>query len=145
MLFRDGDASLELKVSSYEFPSYGGAPDSEDQNWLVLRCTWIDEEGELRKDSSGCLLTYELREMTAGLKVLNAGIRESYDSDFMESGFSLSARAAGDGFQADVSFYLPNTMDGEDTAELSCPMTRAEMKALIDELDALCEKFPDRL
>ena len=44
----------------------------------------------------------------------------------------------------DVSFYLPNTMDGEDTAEIEVSMTAEELKALTGELDKLCEKFPDR-
>ena len=43
-----------------------------------------------------------------------------------------------------MSFYLPNTMDGDDTAELTCPMTAEELGTLIDELDRLCEKFPER-
>ena len=41
-----------------------------------------------------------------------------------------------------VSFYLPNTMDGDDTAEITCTMDQKEMEALIGELDRLCEKFP---
>lgn len=144
MLFQTEKASLRLEVSAYEFPA-GGAPDSDDQNWLVLRCTWKDEDGELRKDSNSCLMTYELREMTAGLKVLNAGIRGLYESDFTEPWFKLSARAEGDGFLVDTSFFLPNTMDGNDTAELSCVMSKEEMAALVAELDKLCDKFPDRI
>ena len=75
MLFKNEDASLKLDIVNYELPADGGAPDSDDRNWLVLRCTWIDENGDITKDSNSCLLTYELQEMTAGLKVLNAGIR----------------------------------------------------------------------
>ena len=82
--------------------------------------------------------------MTAGLKVLNAGIKTEYASAFVEPYFELAAQAVGDEFQVDVSFFLPNTMDGEDTAEVSCAMTKAEMTALIDELDKLCAKYPDR-
>ena len=37
-----------------------------------------------------------------------------------------------------------NTMDGDDTAEITCTMDQKEMEALIGELDRLCEKFPDR-
>jgi hypothetical protein len=43
-----------------------------------------------------------------------------------------------------VSFFLPNTMDGEDTAEVECVMSRDELKELVAEMDRLCEKFPDR-
>ncbi|MCI8399087.1 MAG: hypothetical protein HFF90_06760 [Oscillibacter sp.] len=145
MLFQSGEASLRLDVASYEFPAGAVPSDNDDQNWLVIRCTWRDEDGELRKDSNSCLMTYELREMTAGLKVVNAGIRDRYDSDFTEPWFKLSAQAEGGAFQVEVSFFLPNTMDGDDTAELSCSLSRDEMKALVDELDKLCEKFPDRL
>ena len=38
----------------------------------------------------------------------------------------------------------PNTMDGNDTAEVEARMTKAELTALIDELDKLCQKYPDR-
>ena len=39
---------------------------------------------------------------------------------------------------------MPNTMDGDDMAELTCPMNGDELTALIEELEKLCEKFPDR-
>ena len=144
MLFQGPDASLKLDIVNYEFPADAGAPDSDDRNWLVLRCTWT-EDGDVRKDSNSCLLTYELREMTAGLKVVRAGIKSAYESDFVEPYFALFLQAEGeDDFRAQVRFFLPNTMDGDDTAEIACAMTGAELTALIDELDRLCERFPDR-
>ena len=144
MLFKNEDASLKLEVVCYEFPADGGVPGSDDRKWLVLRATWTQEDGNVVKDSNSCLLTYELREMTAGLKVLNAGIKDAYVSEFAEPYFALSAQAEGEGFRVDVSFFLPNTMDGDDTAELTCTMTKADMTALIDELDKLCAKYPGR-
>ena len=144
MLFKNEEASLKLDIVNHEFPPDGGDPTSDDRNWLVLRATWTQEDGNVVKDSNSCLLTYELREMTAGLKVLNAGIKTEYASDFVEPYFELAAQADGDDFQVDVSFFLPNTMDGDDTAELTCAMSKADMTALIDELDKLCAKFPDR-
>ena len=144
MLFKNEEASLKLDIVNYEFPPDGGDPTSDDRNWLVLRATWIQEDGNVVKDSNSCLLTYELSEMTAGLKVLNAGIKSEYASAFVEPYFELAAQADGEEFQVDVSFFLPNTMDGDDTAELTCAMTKADMTALIDELDKLCAKFPDR-
>ena len=143
MLFQNEDASLKLEVVCYEFPADGGVPGSDDRNWLVLRATYT-EDGQVIKDSNSCLLTYELREMTAGLKVLNAGIKDLYDSGFVEPYFALSAGAEDDGFLVDVSFAMPNTMEDLDTAEIEVRMTKAEMEALIDELDGLCRKFPDR-
>ena len=144
MLFKNEEASLKLDIVNYEFPADGGDPDSDDRNWLVLRAAWTQEDGNVLKDSNSCLLTYELREMTAGLKVLNAGIKTEYASTFVEPYFELAAQADGDDFQVDVSFFLPNTMDGDDTAELTCTMTKADMTTLIDELDKLCARFPDR-
>ena len=144
MLFKNEEASLKLDIVNYEFPPDGGDPTSDDSNWLVLRATWTQEDGHVVKDSNSCLLTYELREMTAGLKVLNAGIKSEYASAFVEPYFELAAQADGDDFQVDVSFFLPNTMDGDDTAEVTCAMTKADMTALIDELDKLCAKYPDR-
>ena len=137
MLFKNEEASLKLDIVNYEFPADGGDPDSDDRNWLVLRAAWTQEDGNVLKDSNSCLLTY-------GLKVLNAGIKTEYASTFVEPYFELAAQADGDDFQVDVSFFLPNTMDGDDTAELTCTMTKADMTALIDELDKLCARFPDR-
>ena len=145
MLFRNEEASLKLDVVSYELPADGGDPTSDDRNWLVLRATWINEDGLIIKDSNSCLLTYELQEMTAGLKVVNAGLKDRYESEFAEPYFMLSADAVEDGFRFFVSFTLPNTMEDEDVAELYAHMTKEEMTALIGELDALCRKFPDRV
>jgi len=144
MLFQNDEASLKLDIANYEFPADAGDPGSDDRNWLVLRCTWVNEDGLILKDSSSCLLTYELQEMTAGLKVVKAGLKQRYESDFAEPYFMLSADAEGEGFRMFVSFTLPNTMEDEDVAELECEMTAAEMTALIEELDGLCKKFPDR-
>ena len=144
MLFKNEEASLKLDIVNYEFPADGGDPDSDDRNWLVLRATWTQEDGNVLKDSNSCLLTYELREMTAGLKVLNAGIKSEYASAFVEPYFELAAQADGEEFQVDVSFFLPNTMDGDDTAELTCTMTKADMTAPIDALDKPCAQYPDR-
>ena len=84
------------------------------------------------------------RLQAAGLKVLNAGIKDWYVSEFAEPYFELGARAEGEEFLVNVSFYLPSTMDGEDTAEVVARMTKAELTELVDELDKLCAKYPDR-
>ena len=146
MLFRNQESSLQLDIVNYEFPPDGGDPTSDDPNWLVLRAAWVREDGTVVKDSNSCLLTHELQGLAAGLKVLKAGIRDHYASDFQEDFyFSVAAQAAGEGrFDMAVSFYLPNTMDGDDTAEIACTMDESQMSELIGELDRLCEKFPDR-
>ena len=144
MLFKNEEVSLKLDIVNYEFPADGGDPTSDDRNWLVMRATWTNDEGQIVKDSNSCLLTYELREMTAGLKVLHAGIKDYYVSSFVEPYFEVAAMAEGENFQVDVSFYLPNTMDGEDTAEVAAHMTKEELAQLVEELDKLCAKYPDR-
>ena len=145
MLFKNDEASLTLDIVNYELPADGGDPTSDDRNWLVMRCTWINEDGRILKDTNSCLLTYELREMTAGLKVLNAGIKGYYESDFVQPYFTVAAYPAeAERFHVAVSFFLPNTMDGDDTAEVECVMSKQELKILIDELDRLCRKYPDR-
>lgn len=144
MLFQGENNSLKLDVFNYELPADGGDPTSDDRNWLILRATYVDEDGDITKDSNSCLLTYEMQEMTAGLKVLDAGIRDRYESSFTEPYFTLTAQAEGEGFLMEVSFYLPNTMDGDDTAEVTAHFSKADMRTLLDELDKLCKKFPDR-
>ena len=144
MLFQNGGASLRIDIAGYELPYGEGDPTSDDRNWLTLRATWNNGEGVLVKDTSSCLLTYELQELTAGLKVVKAGLKQRYESQFTEPFFLLSADAMEDGFRFFVSFTLPNTMEDEDVAELYATLSEAEMTALIAELDAACRKFPDR-
>ena len=144
MLLKNEDTSLKLEFVNYEFPEAGAGSDQFDRNWLLLRCTWVDEEGYTHKDSNACLLAQELAGMNAGLKVLLAGIKDRYDSDFIEPGFTLSAWAEGDGFRVSAAFYLPNTMDGDDTAEVDCILTGQELKTVIEDLDKACARFPER-
>ena len=60
MLLKNESASLKLDFVSYEFPEAGIGTDEYDRNWLLLRCTWVNEEGYTRKDSNTCLLAQEL-------------------------------------------------------------------------------------
>lgn len=138
MLLKNENASIRLDFVSYEFPETEYGMDEYDKNWLQLRCTWVDEDGYTHKDSNACLLAQELAGMNAGLKVLAAGIKDRYDSDFISSDLSLFAWAEGELFRVYISFYLPNTMDGDDTAELNCTLTGPELKALIEDLDQAC-------
>ena len=144
MLLKNEDASLKLEFVNYDFPEAGAGSDQFDRNWLLLRCTWVDEEGYTHKDSNACLLAQELAGMNAGLKVLLAGIKDRYDSDFIEPDFTLSAWAEGENFRVSATFYLPSTMDGDDTAEVDCTLTGPELKAVIEDLDKACARFPER-
>lgn len=145
MLFQNNGASLRLDIAGYELPAGAGDPTSDDLNWLTLRATWNNGEGLLIKDTNSCLMTFELQELTAGLKVVKAGLKQRYESQFSEPYFMLSAEAVDGLFRIFVSFTLPNTMEDEDVAELWADMTDAELGTLIDELDAACRKFPDRI
>ena len=144
MLLKNENASLKLEFVNYEFPEAGAGSDEYDRNWLLLRCTWVDEEGYTHKDSNACLLAQELAGMNAGLKVLLAGIKDRYDSDFIEPDFTLSAWAERENFRVSATFYLPSTMDGDDTAEVDCTLTGPELKAVIEDLDKACARFPER-
>ena len=144
MILKNEDTSLKLEFVNYEFPEAGAGSDQFDRNWLLLRCTWVDEEGYTHKDSNACLLAQELAGMNAGLKVLLAGIKDRYDSDFIEPDFTLSAWAEGENFRVSATFYLPSTMDGDDTAEVDCTLTGPELKAVIEDLDKACARFPER-
>lgn len=142
--FENSDAKLDLTVTSYELSdTYGASP--EALNWLVMRATF-QEDDVFIKDSNSCIQTFELKEMTAGLKVLSAGLKDRYESDFAEPFFLLQAwkKADTEGFVMAVSFTLPNTMDGNDVAELEAEVTAQELKNMIAELDLYCAKFPER-
>lgn len=142
MLFQNDEASLKLEIVSYEFPD-GGMPGSNDCNWLMMRGTYREGERVI-VDSNSCIMTQELQLMSAGLKVLGAGIKDAYESELTEPYFSLAVQAEDGAFKADVSFALPNTMEDLDTAELECTLTSEELKALIADLDQAAEKFPER-
>lgn len=142
MLFQNDEASLKLEVVSYEFPD-GGMPGSSDCNWLMMRGTYREGDRVI-VDSNSCIMTQELKMMSAGLKVLGAGIKDSYQSELTEPYFSLAVEAEDGNFRVDVSFALPNTMEDLDTAEVECVMTPDELKALIADLDQAAEKFPER-
>ena len=142
MLFQNDGASLKLEIVSYEFPD-GGMPGSNDCNWLMMRGTYREDDRVI-VDSNSCILADELSLMAAGLKVVSAGILDSYESNLTEPYFSLTVVTEGENFRADVSFALPNTMEDIDTAAVECTLTPAELKEIIGDLDQARKKFPER-
>lgn len=144
MLFQNEDASLKLEITNYEFSPQADVP-AQDRNWLVLRGTYTHEDGRVIRDSIGCLTAGELTEMAAGLKVLRSGIRDRWDSEFAEPYFLFSAYRKEEGrYVVQVSFTLVHTMEDIDCADVDCLFGEAELSALIEELDGLCKKFPQR-
>ncbi|WP_312942273.1 hypothetical protein [Oscillibacter sp.] len=144
MLFQNEAVSLKLEIVSYEFSSSAGAS-TEDRNWLVLRATYTHDDGRVIRESSSCLSTGELQALAAGLKVLRSGIRDRWDSEFIEPVFLFSAyKDEEERYRANVSFILQNTMEDIDCADVDCVMNEAGLSALIAELDGLCKKFPQR-
>lgn len=144
LLFQNQEAKLELVVGNYELSDTYQA-DSDARNWLNIRATY-QEDDLLIKDSNCCLLTYELKDLAVGLKVLSAGLKNRYDSDFTEPFFLLQAwkDTAGDGFFMDVSFALPNTMEEVDVAELRVALSLEQLKAFITQVEKDCQRFPER-
>ena len=75
MLFKNDETSLQLEIMNYEFPADGGDPSSDDRNWLVLRCTWKNEDGEIlrsvRQVSPGERITVSLGDGAITAKVLD--------------------------------------------------------------------------
>ena len=108
MLLKNENASIRLDFVSYEFPETEYGMDEYDKNWLQLRCTWVDEDGYTHKDSNACLLAQELAGMNAGLKVLAAGIKDRYDSDFISSDLSLFAGSRSGNNRSEPQFLTAN-------------------------------------
>ncbi len=145
MRFTSDGSVMELQVTGYEFPPDGGQPKSDDRNWLVVQCTFTPKGGKPVSDSNSCLLTYELREMTAGLKVLLSGAQDHYECSFVEPYLDIAMQSDGQGaFWADISFFLPHAWDAEDTADIQCTLSPQELNGLVEELESWCAQYPDR-
>ena len=141
MLFQNQEESLKIEAAAYEFPQGTG----EDAQWLVLKGTYTDAEGNVTIDRNSCLTTEELQAMTAGLKVLAAGIRDVYESDFAEPYFELTVERVEDGvYQTGVAFTMLNAPEDWDTAEIELLATESDLKGWIVDLEATEKRFPVR-
>ena len=139
MVFRNEEESLKVEVAAYEFPD--GV--DEDANWLVLKGTYTDSEGNVTIDRNSCLTTSELQELTAGLKVLSAGIKGLYESEFTEPYFELTVEQVGeDAYQAAVAFTMLNAPEDWDTVELELTATKADLKDWIAEVEQAKKRIP---
>jgi hypothetical protein len=144
MLFKNEMSNLQLMISNYEFSKEECVEGSDDLNWLVMRGSYT-RDGQLLSDSVSCLLTKELRDMTAALKKLLSGEIDRYQSEFIESYFEMVAfTLEDDKFSMNVAFELPRYYDTEGASIIKTVMTRQELQELVDELGVLCKKYRDR-
>lgn len=140
MLFKNENESLAVEIAGYELPSGTG----EDADWLVLKGTYT-ADGAITKDRGSYLTAGELRELTAGLKVLAAGIKDEYAGEFQAPYFELTVRRTGeDAFRAGVAFTMLNSPEDWDTAEVALTCDTACLKTWIGELERAEKKCPPR-
>ncbi|MEG1682426.1 MAG: hypothetical protein RR295_01265 [Oscillospiraceae bacterium] len=145
MLFKQGRECLKIEVLGYEFPT-GGAPGSDDANWLSLRGTYTAPDGTMTCGANSCLLASETAELAAGLKVLAAGVTEDFLSRLQEPYFELAAESDGEtGFLVSVTFVIPLKNDDVFPAELEVPFTKRKLLELAGELEETAEKYPPRV
>ena len=146
MLFQNKEKSLELTVVSYEFPERKGSAEEYDfdANWLVLR--GVCREGRVaRSFENSCLLTYELQALSAGLKLLLSGVRDVYESDFIEPYLEIAAEAPDlSRYLVAASFSILAAEDRWETFSVESFLDEAGLRVLIADIDRACAAFPER-
>ncbi len=147
MIFKDGEKTLKLQVLGYEFPELNGkgAEYSFEANWLVLRGTYTNEDGETAIFTKGCVLTYELTALAAELKVLAAGLKNGFISDFEEPVLFMEVDAVEEGnFRVKVSFVMDMDDADLEPESIEMTMTAEEVKALAAEVQELADHYPEK-
>ena len=85
----------------------------------------------------------ELRAAQETLKAARARLSElKGEHPAVEPG-AASSDVVGDGEPVEA-FGVAAVVVDEDTAEIECVLTRQQLSDLVEELDRLCAKFPDR-
>ncbi len=147
MIFSGGEKTLKLQVLGYEFPELSGkGPEYDfDANWLVLRGTYTNEEGETAIFTRGCVLTYELTALAAELKVVAAGLKSGFRSDFEEPVLFMEVDAAAEGnFLMKVSFVMDLDDADLDAESVEMTVSADELKALAEEVQEFARRFPEK-
>lgn len=147
MRFTNGERSLTLRVLDYEFPDRSGAGEEYDYdaNWLVLEGVYRDGRSE-RSFQNSCLLTTELQQLAAGLKLLHSGVQDVYQSDFAEPYFEVTAEVMGiDQYLLYASFSMLVSEEKWQNFGTECFLTGEGLKALIAEIEGECRAFPEKL
>lgn len=146
MKFDNGKKSLTLSVVNYEFPERTGKGEEYDYdaNWLVLRAEYR-EGRSLRSFENSCVLTYELQDLAAGLKLLAGGVQECYESSFTEPYFEVAAELMGiSHYMVYASFAMLVAEDQWENFSVECVLDDTALKALAEEIDAECRAFPEK-
>lgn len=147
MRFDNGERSLTLRVVGYEFPERTGAGEEYDYdaNWLVLEGIYRDSKGE-RSFRNSCLLTTELQQLAAGLKLLHSGVQDVYESEFNDPYFEVTGELMGPGrYLLYASFSMLVSEDRWQNFGTECILTMDELKALIEEIESECRAWPEKV
>ncbi|MGM9618549.1 MAG: hypothetical protein ACI3W8_01745 [Oscillospiraceae bacterium] len=146
MRFANEEKSLTITVKDYEFPERTGNAEEYDYdaNWLVLRGVYREGRSE-RSFENSCLLTGELLALSAGLKLLAAGVRDSYESEFNDPYFEVTAEVIGLGrYLIYAAFSMLVEEDRWESFGVESFLDDAGLKALIAEVDEAARAFPEK-
>ena len=139
MIFTDGEKTLKLQILGYEFPELSGKGSeySFEANWLVLRGTYTNEDGETAIFTKGCVLTYELTAL--------AGLKNGFVSDFEEPVLFMQVDAAEEcNFRMKVSFVMDMDEADIEPDSIEMMMTAEEVKTLAGEVQELADRYPEK-
>ncbi|WP_416191564.1 hypothetical protein [Neisseria sp. CCUG12390] len=83
MYFDNGNTQIRLDIQGYELN--GRCSHDEDNNWLVVRLTFADEQTQSRyRVDSACLLTDEAAELLQWLENIRDGVVVKSYCNFLE-------------------------------------------------------------
>lgn len=144
MTFQNDTKSLTLTVSAYEFPDRDGKGEDFDfdANWLVLHGEYR-EGRSLRTFDNSCLLTTELQELIAALKLMIGGVRDSFQSEFTDPYFELSIEALDlTRFMVYASFSMLVAENEWKNFDVESVVDTDGLKKLLDEAERESKNFP---
>lgn len=146
MKFVNENRSLTIDVVGYEFPDRvgGGEEYDYDANWLILRGVYSDGQVESSFENS-CILTCELQALSAGLKLMSAGVQDMYQSEFNDPYFEVTAELIGlNRYLVYASFAMLVAPDKWKNFGVECFLSEEDLKALIADIDSMNRAFPEK-
>ncbi len=147
MIIQHDNRKMILSVDGYEFPEHERNDKNNefdyDANWLNVKITYIDENGE-QVYTDSCLMTSELSELIDCIKKIISGKELLYISDFMEPYLKIAIAQADDKILVGIE-YVYDTNDGVwKSHKISEAVTVEKAIQIADELQKYYEKFPLR-